>query len=180
MPIKVGVIGTGYLGQHHARIYSEIPDAELVAIADIDEEKAKGFAEKYSCKACSDYKEIIDRVDALSIVTPTVYHHKIAMECLSAGKDLLIEKPITKTVEEADELLSIAKDKGLILQVGHVERFNAGFLAAAKVIDNPLFIECHRLGPYKQRSTDIGVVLSWVIPNSSPTRPVTSLTVHIL
>ena len=91
MPIKVGVIGTGYLGRHHARIYSEIEGAELVALIDTDLEKAQKLADEYNCKAYSDYRDIIDKLDAVSIVTPTIYHHKIALDCLNAGKDLLVE-----------------------------------------------------------------------------------------
>ena len=108
MPVKVGVIGVGYLGQHHARIYSEIEGAELTALIDTDEEKTKPLAAKYNCKAYSDYKNIIDKLDAISIVTPTILHHKIAMDCIKAGKNLLIEKPITVSVAEADELISEA------------------------------------------------------------------------
>ena len=108
MPVKVGVIGVGYLGQHHARIYSEIKDAELTALIDTDEERVKTLAAKYNCKAYSVYKDVINELDAVSIVTPTILHHKIAMDCIKAGKDLLIEKPITVSVAEADELINEA------------------------------------------------------------------------
>jgi len=161
--IKVAVIGVGHLGSIHARIYSQFEGVKLVAVCDTDEAKAKKTAREFRTSWFTDYRDLIGKIDAASVAVPTILHHEISKQLLSKGVNLLIEKPITKTVEEADELLSIAQKAGLILQVGHVERFNAGFLAVTRVIDNPLFIECHRLGPYKQRSTDIGVVLDLMI-----------------
>lgn len=163
MPVKVGVIGVGYLGRHHARIYSEIEEAELIAVVDIDKTKADALAKEYNCNAIYDYREIIDRVDALSIVTPTTNHYSIAYECLRAGKDLLIEKPITETVEEAEELIKLSKEKGCIIQVGHLERFNPAILSAAELITEPLFIESERMSPFLGRATDVDVTLDLMI-----------------
>ncbi|MBI5204183.1 MAG: Gfo/Idh/MocA family oxidoreductase [Nitrospirae bacterium] len=163
MPIKVGVIGTGYLGRHHARIYSEIEGAELAALIDTDLEKAKKLADEYNCKAYSDYRDIIDRLDAVSIVTPTIYHHKIALDCLKAGKDLLVEKPITATVSEADELIDEAGKRKLILQVGHLERYNPAVVAVSGMIKNPRFLEAERLSPFLGRGIDVDITLDLMI-----------------
>lgn len=163
MSVRVGVIGVGYLGQHHARIYSELKDIELVALADTDEKRAITFAEKYGCKAFSDYREILPKVDALSIVTPTTSHHSIAIECLRAGKDILIEKPITENIKEADELIMEAEKHGCILQVGHLERYNSALRAASGMINEPRFIESERLSPFLGRGTDVDVTLDLMI-----------------
>jgi len=161
--IKVGVIGVGYLGQHHARIYSEIKDAELIAIVDTDEERAKNLALKYNCKAYSDYKGIINELDAVSIVTPTVLHHKIAMDFIKAGKDVLIEKPITVSVAEADEIIKEAERKKRIVQVGHVERYNPAVIAVSGLVKKPQFLESERVSPFTGRSTDIDITLDLMI-----------------
>lgn len=163
MAVKVAVVGVGYLGQHHARIYSEIGDAELVAVVDIDKEKADTLATKYSAPAFYDFRDVLNRVEAVSIVTPTSSHYEIALECLKAGKDILIEKPITVTIEEADALISEANEKGCIIQVGHLERFNPAILAAAELIKDPVFIESERLSPFLVRATDIDVTLDLMI-----------------
>lgn len=163
MPIRVGVVGVGYLGQHHARIYSELEDAELVAIVDIDEKRAGELADKYGCKAFSDYRDVFERVDALSIVTPTTFHHEVATNCLRAGKDLLIEKPITTTVSEADELINEAYKRRCILQVGHLERYNSGVIAVSELIKEPRFFESERLSPFLGRGTDVDVTLDLMI-----------------
>jgi len=163
LSVRVGVIGVGYLGQHHARIYSELEDIELVALADTDEKRAITFAEKYACKAFSDYREILPKVDALSIVTPTTSHHSIAIECLRAGKDILVEKPITENIKEADELIMEAEKHDCILQVGHLERYNSALRAASGMINEPRFIESERLSPFLGRGTDIDVTLDLMI-----------------
>ena len=165
MAIKIGVIGVGYLGQHHTRIYSELENVELTAV-DIVKEKADDFAKKYACESCYDYRQILNKVDALSIVTPTASHYGIAMDCLKAGKDILIEKPITENTEEADELIYEAEKRGCVLQVGHLERYNPAVLAASEMINNPLFIESERLAPFLGkggRGTDIDVTLDLMI-----------------
>lgn len=163
MSIKVGVIGTGYLGQHHARVYSEIKDVELVALVDTDEKKAKDLAAKYNCEAYSDYRDIIGKLDAVSIVTPTTSHHSIAMDFIRAGKDLLVEKPVTVTVSEADELINEAERKNCILQVGHIERFNPAVIAVAEMIKEPRFFESERLSPLLGRGTDVDITLDLMI-----------------
>jgi predicted dehydrogenase len=163
LPIRVGVIGVGYLGQHHARIYSQIKDTELTAVVDTDQERAGTFAEKYRCVARSDYREILHKVDALSIVTPTTFHYRIALECLRAGKDILIEKPITENIKEADELIMESEEHGCILQVGHLERYNPALLAASCMIKEPRFIESERLSPFLGRGTDVDVTLDLMI-----------------
>ena len=162
-PVKVAVIGVGYLGSIHARVYSQLEGAQLVGVCDVDEAKARAIAKKFKTRHFTDYRELVGKIDAASIVVPTSLHHEISRFFLEKGVNLLIEKPITNTVEEADELLSLAKKNNLILQVGHIERFNSALQAVAQVIKRPIFIECHRLGPFKKRSTDIGVVLDLMI-----------------
>ncbi|MGB9715429.1 MAG: Gfo/Idh/MocA family protein [Thermodesulfovibrionales bacterium] len=163
MSVKVGVIGVGYLGQHHARIYSEMEDVELVAIADIDEYRAGIFAESFGCNAYSDFREILPLVDALSIVTPTTTHYNVAIECLRAEKDILIEKPITDNIKEADELIAESEKNGCILQVGHLERYNPAFIKGSELIIKPEFIETERLSPFLGRGIDVDVTLDLMI-----------------
>ncbi len=163
MAIRVGVIGVGYLGQHHVRIYSEIEETELVAVVDIDRKKANTFAKKYKCKAYYDYRDVLNKIDALSIVTPTTTHHYIALDCLRAGKDILVEKPITVTVEEAEELISESERNNCIIQVGHLERYNPAILAASEMFNEPMFIESERFSPFLGRGTDVDVTLDLMI-----------------
>lgn len=160
--IKCAVIGTGYLGKFHAQKYASLPDCELVAVVDINEATAKEIAGQYDAQALTDYKPLLGEVDAVSIVVPTTLHHKVSKDFLEHGAHVLVEKPITVTVEEADELIAIAKAKNLILQVGHLERFNPAVLG----LDNeekPLFIESHRLSPFNPRANDVSVVLDLMI-----------------
>ncbi|HEA46875.1 MAG TPA: lipid-A-disaccharide synthase [bacterium] len=162
-PIRVVVIGVGHLGQHHARIYSEMPDVELVGVVDIDEERSKRIAREYKTSAFSEHTQVLKRVDVASIAVPTELHYRISKDFLNAGVHILIEKPMTQTIEEADELLELAKRKNLVLQVGHIERFNPAVSALNRVIKEPRFIECHRLGPFKPRAANIGVVMDLMI-----------------
>jgi len=161
--LKCAVIGTGYLGKFHAEKYATHPDCELVAIVDIDPATAKEIAQKYNAKAMTDYKTILSQVDAVSIVVPTCLHHQVSKDFLRAGVHVLVEKPITITVEAADELISIAREKKLILQVGHLERFNPAILGLDKNDSQPLFIESHRLSPFNPRANDVSVVLDLMI-----------------
>jgi len=161
--IKVGVVGVGSLGSIHARIFAGPADVQLVGIADIDLKKAEKVARRCRCRYFSDYKQFFGLVDAASIVVPTALHYKIARDFLQQDIPLLVEKPFTSTVEEADELLALAQEKGLVLQVGHVERFNAAVQAVHKLAGRPKFIECHRLGPFAARVKDVGVVLDLMI-----------------
>jgi predicted dehydrogenase len=163
MPVRVGVIGVGYLGQHHARIYSGLDDVELVAVADSDKDRADTLARKYDCGSFTRGEDILGLCDAISIVTPTVTHHKIALDCLRAGKDLLVEKPITGDVSSAKDLFEEAEKRNLILQVGHLERYNPAVVAAAELVENPRFIEAERLSPFQGRGTDVDVTLDLMI-----------------
>lgn len=163
MSVRVGVIGVGYLGQHHARIYSEIEDVELIAVVDIDQKKADTFAAKYGCEAYYDFRDVLNKVDALSVVTPTTTHYDIALHCLKAVKDILIEKPITVNIKEADELIRESEKTGCIIQVGHLERYNPAILAASEMIKEPMFIESERFSPFLGRGTDVDVTLDLMI-----------------
>lgn len=160
--LQCAVIGTGYLGKFHAEKYANLPDCDLVAVVDIDEAAAQTVAEKHGAQALSDYHALLGKVDAVSIVVPTTLHHQVAKDFLNAGVHVLVEKPITVTVAEADELIAIAKAKNLILQVGHLERFNPAVVGLDKE-EKPLFIESHRLSPFNPRANDVSVVLDLMI-----------------
>ncbi len=161
--LKIAVVGAGHLGTYHSEKFHNIKNSELIAICDPDLEKGKALAEKYDCQAVENYQDILDQVDAALIAAPTPLHFEIAKDFVNAGKHLLIEKPITTTVDEATELCRLAKEKNVILQVGHVERFNPALVSAKSKLKEPLFIECHRLAPFKPRSTDVDVVLDLMI-----------------
>jgi predicted dehydrogenase len=161
--IKVGVIGTGHLGSIHARIYKELPGCELIAICDADKAKAEAVSKDLCVPGHTDHRQLFGKVQAVSIATPTRLHFQIAEEFLSQKIDCLVEKPFTPSLEEADKLIKIAQDNGLILQVGHIERFNSAFNATKKIIKDPKFIECHRLSPFPNRSLDVGAVLDIMI-----------------
>ncbi len=162
-PVKVGVIGVGYLGKFHAEKYAALPQADLVGIADTNTETAGEIAERFSVPLHSDYRELLSKVDAVSIVVPTELHHKIALDCLEHGIDVLVEKPITTTLDEADDLIAAAHKNKALLQVGHLERFNAAVLALDGILQKPMFIESHRLAPFKARGTDVDVILDIMI-----------------
>ena len=161
--IKIGVIGVGYLGHFHARKYAAMKDVQLVGVADVDRERAEIIARECETTPYIDYRALLDRVDAVSVVVPTIYHHQVASSCISRGIDLLVEKPITTTLEEADDLIGWAEEKKLILQVGHLERFNPAVLAMQPLLNHPLFIEAHRLTTFKNRGTDVDVILDLMI-----------------
>ncbi len=161
--IRVGVVGTGHLGSIHARIYSGLARARLTGICDINKDRASSLSKELQIPLSTEYKELVGKVDAVSIATPTTSHYEVAKYFLASGIHVLIEKPITNNLKEADELLRIAEENGLILQVGHVERFNAAIRAIEGLAREPRFIECHRLGPYKARGDDVGVVLDLMI-----------------
>jgi predicted dehydrogenase len=163
LPIKTGVIGVGYLGQHHARIYNELDNAELVAVVDTDAQRAERIAALYGTKACSDYRDILGDAQAVSIVTTTSGHFDIAMDCLRAGVDVLVEKPITSTVKEADDLIEEAEKGGRILQVGHLERYNPAVVGIEGLLDGLEFIESERVSPFVGRATDVDVTLDLMI-----------------
>ncbi|QSA97155.1 Gfo/Idh/MocA family protein [Methylococcus sp. EFPC2] len=161
--LKCAVIGVGYLGKFHAQKYAALPDCELVAVVDNNPEQARAVAEQNHTQALTDYRELLGKVDAVSIVVPTSLHFQVAKDFLEAGAHVLVEKPITVTVEEADELIRIAKEKDLRLMVGHLERFNAAILGMDLTHDKPLFIESHRLAPFNPRANDVSVVLDLMI-----------------
>ncbi|GBE36929.1 4-carboxy-2-hydroxymuconate-6-semialdehyde dehydrogenase [bacterium BMS3Bbin07] len=163
MGIRVAVIGTGYLGRHHARVFSEIEETELVGVVDIDEGRAGEIAEQCGCQAFINYRDVLPYVDALSIVTPTTTHHEIAMSSLQAGKDLLVEKPFTRTIEEAEGLIAEAESSGRIIQVGHLERFNPVVLYIEDKLKGPRFFEAERLSPFLGRGTDVDITLDLMI-----------------
>ena len=151
------------MGKHHARIYSELPQTELYAVCDIDQNKCTTVSKSFSSSGLCDYRELKDKVDAVSISTPTETHYDIAEFFLKNGIHTLVEKPFTKNLKEADKLIKLAKKNNLTLQVGHIERFNSAYSAVKELSARPLFIECHRLSPYPNRSLDIGVVLDLMI-----------------
>jgi predicted dehydrogenase len=161
--LRAAVIGVGYLGRFHAQKYASLEDVDLVGVVDASRERAEEVAAEVGTAAFTDYRQLLDSVDVVSIVVPTQYHYPVAKECLEAGCHILLEKPITQSVEEADHLIRLAEDRGLVFQVGHLERFNPAVLALEGVLKNPLFIESHRLAPFKTRGTDVTVVLDLMI-----------------
>jgi predicted dehydrogenase len=161
--LRIGVVGVGHIGSNHARIYSELPNAQLVGILDIDPARADEIGGKYKAKAVASLNEFAGMIDAASVATPTSVHFSIARDLLAQGKHLLIEKPITEKTSDARDLAQMAAEKGLVLQVGHVERFNPVLSALEQRLTHPRFIEAHRLSPYPNRSTEIGVVLDLMI-----------------
>lgn len=161
--LRVGVVGVGHIGSNHARLYAEFPAIEFAAIYDVDASRANAIARKYGVIPAKSLEEFTEMIDAASVATPTSTHHKVAKPLLARGKHILIEKPITENTKDASELAELAAVNGLILQVGHVERFNPVLSALEARLTHPRFIEAHRLSPYPDRSTDIGVVLDLMI-----------------
>ena len=161
--VRTAVIGVGYLGRFHAQKYASLPDSQLIAVADASAEARDRVAAETGCRAVADYRELLGEVDAVSIATPTPLHHPIARDCLERGIHVLVEKPVTETLEEARNLVEIAASSGCVLQVGHLERFNAAILALEGTLGTPRFIESHRLAPFKERGTDVNVVLDLMI-----------------
>jgi predicted dehydrogenase len=161
--IRAAVIGVGYLGRFHAQKYAQLGECELVAVVDGREDVGKAVATETGTHALGDFRELLGKVDAVSVVTPTPAHFEIAREFLAAGAHVLVEKPITETPEQARELIELAARQERVLQVGHLERFNSAILAAEPHLHSPRFIECHRLAPYRERGTDVNVVLDLMI-----------------
>jgi predicted dehydrogenase len=161
--VKVAVIGVGHLGQHHARIYTELAGVELVAVVDIAEGRRREVGGALRVPSLADYRALLGKVDAVSVAVPTFHHHPIARDFLVAGSDVLVEKPITRTLAEADDLVATALAKDRILQVGHSERYNGAVQVLAKEVQDPGFIEVHRMGPFPGRGTDVDVVLDLMI-----------------
>ena len=161
--LKVAVIGAGHLGKEHARIYSEIPDVSLVGVVDTDKDAGEAVAHRCKTRYYSSFEEILNKVDAASVVVPTKSHYKITKELLNNGIHVLVEKPMTGTVSEAEDLIKLSKKSSTILQPGYIERFNPALEAIKKLDVSLKFIECHRLSPFTFRSADIGVVLDLMI-----------------
>ena len=161
--LRVGVLGVGHIGKIHARVYSELEEVEFAAVYDVNQSAAEEVARQYGIQAARSVEEFAEMVDAATISTPTFTHHEMGLKLLKAGVHLLIEKPITEFPAEAQELVAVAGEKGLVLQVGHIERFNPALDALETKLTHPRFIEVHRLSPYPARSTDIGVVLDLMI-----------------
>jgi predicted dehydrogenase len=186
--IKVAVIGTGYLGSIHAKLYKAIPTCSLEGVCDIDKTLSDKISSELGVPGFTDYRQLFGKIDAVSIAVPTKHHYEIARQCLLQGIHTLVEKPFTSTLTEADSLIETARQKDLILQVGHIERFNSAFAATRKLIKEPKFIECHRLSAFPNRSLDVGVVLDIMIHDidiilglvSSKIRSIDSIGINVL
>jgi predicted dehydrogenase len=161
--VKVGVIGVGYLGQFHAEKYAGIPDVDLVGIVDADPARAALIAKKLNTRAFSEPAQLLGLVDAVNIVVPTEHHHLVAKQFLEQGVHILLEKPITVTLAQADELIALAARKGVILQIGHIERFNPAVTAVKAMLRSPRYMTAERAAPFTVRCTDVNVVLDLMI-----------------
>lgn len=161
--IPVAVIGVGYLGKFHAEKYAASDRAELIGVVDANNDRAREIAALTGCEAFTDFRELKSRVRAVSIAVPTRYHYQVARDCIHAGIDVLVEKPLTADIEEGRELVKLAHEKKVLMQVGHLERFNPAIRKLEGVIKEPKFIECHRLAPFVERGTDVDVVLDLMI-----------------
>jgi len=160
---RMAVVGVGYLGQFHAEKYAALEETNLVAVADVEPSRARRMAENFSCRACASHRELIGKVDAASVVVPTQDHCQVARDLMEAGIHVLVEKPMTATLEEADSLVQLAKANNLVLQVGHLERFNPAVVAAREYVQQPLFVESHRLASFTERGTEVDVILDLMI-----------------
>jgi predicted dehydrogenase len=163
MPLRVAVIGVGHLGRHHARLLAARPDVTLAAVVDTNTARADEIAAANQTQAAYDYRDVLGRIDAVTLAVPTVIHHEIAVPFLEAGVPVLVEKPIARTLPEADAMISVALRAGALLAVGHTERFNPAVAAARPILTDPRFIEVHRLGTFPERSLDIDVVFDLMI-----------------
>jgi len=161
--LKTAVIGVGYLGKFHAQKYAQLPDSELVAVCDNNADIAQTIADEHGVEVYTDYRDLIGKVDAVSIVVPTQKHHEVAKVFLDNGVHVLLEKPITSTVEQARDLVAIAERNKLVLQIGHLERFNPAVMALDDVLKDAQFIESHRIAPFNPRGADVNVILDLMI-----------------
>ena len=164
-PIRTGVIGVGNIGQHHARIYASLPDSHLVGIADIHPGRAQEIADRYQVPAYTDYRALLDQVQAVSVAAPTTLHHEIGMACLEQGVHLLMEKPLAALMEQGHELVALASQANLVLQIGHVERFNPTFVELTNVLAEHqiLAVDARRLSPFATRAADVSVVYDLMV-----------------
>ena len=161
--VRVGVVGVGYLGRFHAEKYAGMEGVELVGVLDLDRSRAEEAARACGTEVFEDLEELARRIDAASVVVPTVAHAEVALALIREGVHVLVEKPLAASLEEADRIVEAAREKGVVLQVGHLERFNPAILYLEEHCENPLFIEAHRLSGFKDRSTDVDVVLDLMI-----------------
>ena len=161
--LKTAVIGVGYLGRFHAQKYSALAEADLIGVVDVDPEQGQKVADELGVPFHADFREVLDQVDAVSIVVPTVHHYKTAKAFMEKGIHVLLEKPFAATIEEAEELEQLSRDKNLCLQIGHLERFNPVFTEFQQLIDRPKFIENIRIAPFPKRGTDVDVILDLMI-----------------
>lgn len=162
-PVKVGVIGVGYLGRFHAQKYAALPEAHLLYCVDSVRRRAEEIADANNATPLTDYRQMLHEVDAVSIAVPTPLHYGVARDCLEAGVDILLEKPVTQTLEEADELIELARQKERVFMAGHLERFNPPLRALEDAVVKPAYIQAERLGPFKERAANIDVVLDLMI-----------------
>lgn len=162
-PLRTAVIGVGYLGRFHAQKFAQLEGSHLIAVVDANAEVAARVAAETGVESFTDYQAVLDRVDAISIAVPTPLHHRVACAALERGVHVLVEKPIATTLAEAREMVDLAAQRHCVLQVGHLERFNPAILAAEGHLTTPRFVESHRLAPFKQRGTDVSVVLDLMI-----------------
>lgn len=163
MPLRMAVVGVGYLGRHHARILASLPGVELVAAVDTNAARAHEVAAASGTRPLTDVRDLVGRVDAVTLAVPTELHREIALPFLAAGVHVLVEKPMARSLAEADEMIQAAAKAGVILAVGQTERFNPAVAAARPILSNPRFIEVHRLGTFPERSLDIDVVFDLMI-----------------
>jgi len=161
--LRAAVIGVGYLGNFHAQKYAALEDAELVGVVDASADRARDIAAATGSKPFTDYRELLGAIDVASIVVPTEHHHRVAQDCLEAGVHILLEKPVTETLAQAEELIALAERNRLVFQVGHLERFNPAVVEVQSLLDRPVFFESHRLSVFKPRGTDVNVVLDLMI-----------------
>lgn len=161
--LRLAVIGVGSLGQHHARVCRELDSVDLIGVADLSAKRARSVARRNDTKGTTDYRELTSQIDAAIVAAPTTAHFDIAAELIRAGKSVLVEKPMAPTSDQARQLVTLAQENGVALQVGHIERFNPAMRAIEEFRISPVFIECHRLSPFKFRSADIGVVMDLMI-----------------
>lgn len=161
--INLGILGVGHMGQYHVNVARQLNDAKLVGIYDADSARAQSIAEKYETKYYDSISNLLQNVDAVVIAAPTYLHHQVSKQALESGKHVLVEKPIAESVEQARELVELSKRNGLVLQVGHVERFNGAILELGKIVESPMLVESRRLAPFNTRIRDVGVVLDMMI-----------------
>jgi len=161
--VKVGVIGVGYLGKIHAEKYAHMPEVELIGVVDVDKGCCREVAAHTNCQPFYHHRDLLSRVEAVSIAVPTIFHYPVTKDFFLAGVDVLLEKPITATVQEAQKLNALAKERGVIFQIGHLERFNGALTAMNGALKSPLFIEAYRLSPFSGRGTDVDVILDLMI-----------------